>query len=313
METKITIEDRIRGGIYGLLIGDALGVPYEFHDAQSLPPLAEIEFEPPEYFRRSHAGVPSGTWSDDGAQALILLDSLLQCGDLNLEHFASGLVAWYENGFMTPDGKVFDVGIQTADSIRELKAGISPSLSGGFDEYSNGNGSLMRVLPLAIWHQGSDKELIADAFKQSGVTHGHPRSRICCALYCLWARNILRSISDPWAGAVNAFNENFPASSDERMELDTKIFPPDSEYEIRGNGYVVSSLRAALWATEKPSYEETVRAAIALGEDTDTTACIAGGIAGTLHGERSIPRRWMDQLRGKEIVQPLVERLTERG
>ena len=137
METKITFEDRIRGAVYGLLVGDALGVPYEFHSAQDLPFQEEIEFDPPDYFRRSHTGVPSGTWSDDGAQALILLDSLLACSGLDPDHFARGLVDWYDRGFMTPDGIVFDVGIQTASSIKELKGGISPTLSGGFDEYSS--------------------------------------------------------------------------------------------------------------------------------------------------------------------------------
>lgn len=313
MEKEITIEDRIRGGIYGLLIGDALGVPYEFHDAQSLPPLAEIEFEPPEYFRRSHAGVPGGTWSDDGAQALILLDSLLECGELNLQHFASGLVSWYDNGFMTPDGVVFDVGIQTAHAIAELKDGILPTLSGGVFEHSNGNGSLMRTLPLALWHQGSDEELIVDSFKQSGVTHGHRRSRICCALYCLWARNVLRSIANPWNEALSAFNKKFPEGSDEQTELRTKIFTETSDYEIRGNGYVVNSLQAALWASDRKSYEESVKAAISLGEDTDTTACITGGIAGLLHGFSSIPDRWIKELRGKETVEALLEKLLYRS
>ena len=164
---EISKIERIKGGIVGLLVGDALGVPYEFHDRQSIPPLAEIEFEPPDYFRRAHAGVSIGTWSDDGAQALILLDSLLERGAFDAKHFAKGLTAWYDNGFMAVGGKVFDVGIQTANSIRELKRGVLPLLAGGTDEYSNGNGSLMRVLPLALWHKGSDLELIADAFDQS--------------------------------------------------------------------------------------------------------------------------------------------------
>jgi ADP-ribosylglycohydrolase len=169
METEI--KDKVRGGIIGLLVGDALGVPYEFHDQISIPRFEEIEFEPPDYFRRSHAGVPAGTYSDDGAQALILLNTLLECGAFDAQHFAKGLVDWYDGGFMAVGGKVFDVGIQTANSIRELKRGVDPLLAGGVDEYSNGNGSLMRVLPLALWHRGSDLELITDAFNQSAVTH----------------------------------------------------------------------------------------------------------------------------------------------
>lgn len=309
MET--TLEDRIRGGIIGLLVGDALGVPYEFHSAQEIPPFEEIEFEPPTDFRRAHAGVSIGTWSDDGAQALILLDSLLTCGKFDINHFAKGLIDWYDSGFMAVGGKVFDVGVQTATAIRELKSGVSPNIAGGFDEYSNGNGSLMRVLPLAIWHQGTDEELIQDAFSQSAVTHNHLRSKVCCALYCLWARNILQMKENAWESAFETFIKLFPEDSLEYIELTTKIFPTNAEYEIRGSGYVVDSLRASIWLDKKNNYEEVVKSAISLGQDTDTTACIAGGIAGLKFGIEGIPNRWIEQLKGKEIYEPLLEKLIQ--
>jgi ADP-ribosylglycohydrolase len=311
METKITEADRIKGGIIGLLVGDALGVPYEFHARQEIPAKDEIEFEPPVWFRRAHAGVSPGTFSDDGAQALILLNSLLESGKFDAAHFAKGLVDWYDKGFMAVGGKVFDVGIQTANAIRELKRGTEPLLAGGADEYSNGNGSLMRVLPLAVWHRGSDLELVKDAFGQSAVTHGHLRAKICCALYCLWARRILQNAENAWESAVATFYEIFPEGTIERSEFETRIFPQDAEFDVKGSGYVVDSLRAARWANGNKTYEETVKAAIALGDDTDTTACIAGGIAGLIHGFEAIPKRWVEDLRGQEIYEPLIERLLE--
>lgn len=309
METKINLEDRIKGGIIGLLVGDALGVPYEFHDRLSIPPFDEIEFEPPINFRRAHSGVPVGTWSDDGAQALILLSSLLECEKFDAAHFAKGLAHWYDNGFMAVGGVVFDVGIQTANAIRQLKRGIEPLHAGGKDEYANGNGALMRVLPLAIWHQGSDSELIADAFDQSGVTHGHLRSKLCCALYCLWARRILQDVESAWENAVETLYDFFPEGTIGHTELETKIFPKDIIYDVKGSGYVVDSLCASRWANFNQTYEETVKAAISLGDDTDTTACIAGGIAGTKYGFQAIPDRWRENLRGKEIYEPLLEKL----
>jgi len=312
METQITKTDRIKGGIVGLLVGDALGVPYEFHPKEEIPPFDEIEFEPPEGFRRAHAGVPTGTYSDDGAQALILLNSLLECGRFDAAHFANGLINWYDRGFMAVGGRVFDVGIQTAAAIGELKKGVEPLLAGGAHEYANGNGSLMRVLPLALWHKGSDLELVADAFDQSAVTHGHRRSQICCALYCLWARRILQDAEKPWESALAALDEIFPADSIERAEIETRIFPADAVFEVRGSGYVVDSLRAARWACVHETYEQTVKAAVSLGDDTDTTACIAGGIAGLLHGFEAIPERWRAGLRGREIYEPLLEKLLER-
>jgi ADP-ribosyl-[dinitrogen reductase] hydrolase len=312
METEITLKDKIKGGIIGLLVGDALGVPYEFHARESIPSFDEIEFEPPTEFRRAHAGVPIGTYSDDGAQALILLNTLLECGAFDAAHFAQGLVDWYDRGFMAVGNKVFDVGIQTAAAILELKNGVEPLLAGGAHEYSNGNGSLMRVLPLALWHQGSDLDLVTDAFDQSAVTHGHLRAKLCCALYCLWARRILQNVENAWENAVETLYEIFPEGTIENTEVETRIFPKDAIFDVKGSGYVVDSLRAARWANGNKTYEEVVKAAISLGDDTDTTACIAGGIAGLKFGIGGIPERWRVNLRGKEIYEPLLEKLLEK-
>lgn len=310
METKITLEDRIRGGIVGLLVGDALGVPYEFHPKQEIPQIEEIEFEPPDWFHRAHSGVPIGTYSDDGAQALCLLASLLDCGKFNVDDFAKGLVDWLKNGFMAIDGIVFDIGIQTQRAILNLRKGFLPLTAGPSEESKNGNGSLMRILPLALWHQGSDLKLIADAFDQSAVTHGHLRSKLCCALYCLWARRILQNIENPWNSAVEKMREIFTDGTIERIEFEEKI-RPDDLFEVNGSGYVLDSLFSAKWANARPNFEETVKAAISLGNDTDTTACIAGGIAGLKFGLSGIPQRWRDNLRGKEIYEPLLDKLIE--
>src|SRR5215213_5788280 len=196
MKTETTFEERIRGGIIGLLVGDALGVPYEFHARESIPPFDEIEFAPPVGFNRAHHGVPVGTWSDDGAQALCLLASLLECGRFDSADFAAKLVAWFREDYMAVD-EVFDVGVQTRRAILNLRKGMPPLDAGLKEEKNNGNGSLMRVLPLALWHRGTNEELVKDAFDQSAVTHGHLRSKLCCALYCLWARNILREAPHP--------------------------------------------------------------------------------------------------------------------
>lgn len=311
MEAEITVKGRIKGGIVGLLVGDALGVPYEFHDRQSIPPLAKIEFEPPAYFRRAHAGVPAGTWSDDGAQALCLLASLVERGKFDADDFATRLVRWFREDYLAVD-EVFDVGIQTQRAILNLRKGFPPLTAGPADEKNNGNGSLMRVLPLALWHRGTDAELIADAFDQSAVTHGHLRSKLCCALYCLWARRILQNAENAWDDAVETLYQIFPEGTIEYAELETQIAPKDSIYETNGSGYVVDSLRSALWACNNPTYEETVKAAISLGNDTDTTACIAGGIAGMKFGLEAIPIRWRENLRGKELYEPLLEKLLER-
>lgn len=300
---------RIAGGLWGLLIGDALGVPYEFQHPNNLPPKNQLEMQPPVGFSRAHAGVPIGTWSDDGAQALALLASLLANAGLNLDDFARRLINWYEHGYMAVDYAVFDVGVQTATAIRQLQRGVPPEQAGGADEYDNGNGSLMRVLPLALWHQGSDAELVQLAQQQSLVTHRHLRAQICCALYCLWARGLLNGDERAYENAVATLRKIYTENADAYAELEFYI-RPDDEPIGKGSGYVVDSLRSArMVLSHENSYEAVVKAAIALGNDTDTTACIAGGLAGIKYGIQAIPERWMQVLRGKEWVEPLLAQL----
>jgi ADP-ribosylglycohydrolase len=305
-----TLKEKIEGALLGLLVGDALGVPYEFHSANEIPPLSDIEFTPPKGFRRAHVGILPGTWSDDGAQALILLASLLDCKKLDLRNFAKGLVSWYQKGYMAVDDRVFDIGIQTSEAILKLIQGISPTEAARRDTQANGNGSLMRVLPLALWHKGSDSDLVEDAHRQSLVTHGNIRSQICCALYCLWARRIMENASNPWQEAVSSIRTIYGEDSPESLEMDYYI-RPDEEPQGQGSGYVVDSLNSARMVLETGSYEQVVKNAIALGRDTDTTACIAGGIAGLRDGIQAIPERWIKNLRGQDIYQPELNRLLE--
>jgi ADP-ribosyl-[dinitrogen reductase] hydrolase len=306
----LAMREQIEGGLLGLLVGDALGVPYEFYQREEIPSFDEIEFSPPKNFRRSHQGVEPGTWSDDGAQALVLLASLLDCGALNIGNFAQGIVEWYETGYMAVGGIVFDVGIQTRRAIQRLKSGVPASESGLSDEHANGNGSLMRVLPLALWHKGTDEKLVLDAHLQSKVTHGHTRSQVCCALYCLWARSILEGVKDPWQEAVSRLRRIYGSDSDEYEELEWSIRPDDLR-QGEGSGYVVDCLISARWAVEAGGYEQVVKAAISLGRDTDTTACVAGGIAGLRDGIKAIPERWLNNLRGREIYYPELQELLQ--
>jgi ADP-ribosylglycohydrolase len=303
-----TREERIAGGLIGLLVGDALGVPYEFQEAEELPPAAEIEFEPPAGFRRSHWGVPPGTWSDDGAHALALLASLLEGGRLDPEDLGRRLLDWYRRGAFAVDAKVFDIGNQTVRALAALQDGVPALEAGPAEERANGNGSLMRVLPLALWHRGTDAELAADACTQSRVTHGHPRSQVCCALYCLWARRTLEGKGDAWQSAVAALRALLGEDSPLRAELEDAVRPDDPPGG-RGGGYVVDCLHSARLAVEAGSYEQVVKAAVAIGDDTDTTAAVAGGIAGLRDGLAAIPQRWRDGLRGRELYEPLLRRL----
>ncbi|WP_454739398.1 ADP-ribosylglycohydrolase family protein [Cupriavidus necator] len=301
------------GGLVGLLVGDALGVPYEFHAPEDLPSRKQIEMEPPFGFPRAHSGVPDRTWSDDGAQALCLLASVLERGEFSLTDFADRLLRWLDDGYMAVDGNVFDCGIQTAEALGYLRDGISPHESGGTDERSNGNGSLMRVLPLALWHTGNDKELVRDAHRQSRPTHAHPRSLAACAFYVLVARGYLRKLDDPWGWADSRLAdiyEDWPEHRERQAllsELDVlRSFPKMDK--PRGTGFCVDTVWSVHNAMQEATFEDVVRTAILFGHDTDTTAAVAGGLAGIRFGLAGIPVRWLRQLRAYDTVEPLIFR-----
>ncbi len=293
-------------------MGDAVGVPYEFCDPMLLPPRDEIDVVPPPWFRVSGQCPPPGAWSDDGAQALCLLESLLERGRLDVDDLARRFLLWLRRGHLAVDGEVFDCGVQTARALERIEGGTPARQAGARGERENGNGSRMRVLPLALWHRGTDAELAADAREQSLPTHGHVRSQVCCALYCLWARRTLERVAEPWRAAATALRGLLAPGSAEREELEREVRPDEPPAPGSGSGYVVETLRGARWAVElNERFEDVVRAAISLGWDTDTTACVAGGIAGIRDGVGAIPARWLEALRGRELAEPLLRRLLD--
>jgi ADP-ribosyl-[dinitrogen reductase] hydrolase len=311
MASLLTTSNRIAGGIWGLLVGDALGVPYEFAPPSRIPAFDRIEMKPPRDFHRAYLGIQPGTWSDDGAQALCLLSSLLEKGRLDSGDLMDRLSRWFRDGYLAVDGEVFDVGMQTRRVLDRFLSGTALLECAPTGEWSNGNGALMRVLPLALWHSGPDRDLIADAMRQARITHAHLRSGLCCAIYCLWARATLSGSSQPWMAALDGFEAAFPRGTPERLEYETTIHPREPD-PAKGTGYVVDTLLSAVQATEAGGYESVVKAAILFGNDTDTTACVAGGIAGLRDGVKAIPTHWLKTLRGKELVEPLLKALLTR-
>lgn len=293
-------------GIYGLLIGDAMGVPYEFHKADEIPEWEAIDFVPPAGFDRTYPDLLPGTWSDDGAQALCLLDSLLSCKTFDIEDLAERLLAWVDSGLWALDRKVFDCGIQTMSSLRAYASGVSPSESGFVVPDGKGNGSLMRVLPLALWHSGSDSELVEDAHRQSLITHGHICNQVCCALYCLWCRYVTQGceVIAAYQKAVAYLETHYQGNEAYLYEL----YCCTAEGKATGTGYVVDSIRSSLYLLKTyKRYGDVIKGAISLGNDTDTTAAIAGGLAAIAY--QDVPADWIERLRGRELLEGLFKRL----
>jgi ADP-ribosyl-[dinitrogen reductase] hydrolase len=302
--------ERLEGAIWGHLVGDALGVPYEFR----LPgEIGEIRFGAP----GTH-GQPPGTWSDDGALMLALLDSLVAWdGDtgrvsvrFDLEDQGRRIRAWYEQGAYTPDGDgAFDIGGATLAAVHALQEGISAQRSGSVKPHALGNGSLMRILPVALaGRRRDDATLVAWAAGASAVTHGEPLARAACALYVLLARRLLERPDEPAAAmadarralAVQAPGAGLASALDDLLAWQTRT----------GGGHVADALWSA-WeaASGAGSYQEAVERAVRFGNDTDTTAAIAGGLAGIRWGVGGIPQAWLARMRGRELVGELVDRL----
>jgi ADP-ribosylglycohydrolase len=299
--------------VLGLLVGDAMGVPYEFHAAHELPPTEALDMVPPPGFRRAH-GVPPGTWSDDGAQALCLLESLLENGRLSVDDFVGRMLRWLNDGYMAVDARVFDVSAQTLSALRALKLGVASREAASRSPSGYNNGSLARAMPLALLEHGSDAKLVENAHLQSRVTHPHPRCEVSCALLCLWARYELDGRGEAWDSAYRRLLALYHDAVPFRWEpvfAEELIanYGPGRRALPRGSADVVDCLRSAMVASKEKGFEDVVKAAVAYGRSAGTTACIAGGIAGMRCGPDGIPERWIKALRGHDIVDPILARL----
>ncbi len=307
--------DKIKGGIFGVAVGDALGVPYEFLDRNQMDKKPARDM-----IGYGTHNQPEGTWSDDSSLTFCLMDSL--CNGYDLHDIATKFSDWFYGNLWTPRGYVFDIGITTKDAIYQFKRGMTPDLCGGLDEYSNGNGSLMRILPLVYYLKDeTDINKRYDVIKRvSSITHGHLRSVFSCFVYIEYALQLLKEkdkceaylyVKKPILDFAiqNEFNPK-------EIQLFARILEEDiskqDRFNIKGTGYVLRSLEASFWCLlNSDSYFEAVLKAVNLGEDTDTTAAITGGLAGIYYGYHNIPETWKLQLARFEDIEELIERFNK--
>jgi ADP-ribosylglycohydrolase len=304
MSERLQMPDRLAGAVWGHLVGDAVGVPYEFRAAGD---IGEVRFG-----AKGTHHQPPGTWSDDGALMLALLDSLLTAG-FDADDQGSRAIDWHRHGAYTPDGTVFDIGNATRAALDVIGRGTPAESAGPTHERASGNGSLMRILPIAlVMRDIPEAELVDLAHRASRVTHGTARAQVACALYVLIARRLLQGNFGREAALVDAravlrsIYGAAPLDTDRLAALDHL----EGYAERGGRGRVWDSFWSAWDAfAGADSYRQTIERAIAYGEDTDTTAAIAGGLAGLRWGMAGIPSDWLAGMRGREIVQPLIDRL----
>ena len=305
----------------GHAVGDALGVPVEFASREEL-------CENPVTDMRGFGTypVPAGSWSDDTSMALATLDSLAK-GKVDYKDIMDNFVAWYTCGKYTPTDLVFDVGNTCSSSIeRYIKnEGINPLECGEGEEYSNGNGSLMRIHPAAVildYFDFDTEEAIAVIHNISSLTHKHKRSQIGCGIYTFVLWHILHSYA--WRGktsivkgieeAMHFYEEEGEFSHyKDRLDRLIKLANGDCNAvkieEIKASGYVVDSLEAALYCLlTTDNYKDCVLKAVNLGDDTDTVGAIAGGLAGACYGYKAIPEQWLNTLIKRKEIETLCGR-----
>ena len=284
---------KIYDGIMGLVVGDALGVPFEFKKRDTFKATDMVGY--------GTYNLPDGTWSDDSSMTLATVDALITYkGKINLDEIMLNFSHWYSEGKFTPYGQCFDIGNTTRFAINKFLKGFNISDCGCCGVNDNGNGSLMRILPLAFIPCSYN-----DINTVSALTHAHEISKKGCRLYLAVAEQILKGNGFRWLLTDAIFNGEYSGIRD--------IYKLTRE-DIKSTGYVVDTLEAALWCLyHTDNYKDCVLTAVNLGGDTDTIAAVAGGLAGCLYGcggKNGIPEKWIEQIARKDWIEKLCTMLS---
>ncbi len=291
---KFINTEHLKSAMLGLIVADALGVPFEFKKRGTFRVTGMTGYG-------TH-NQPVGTWSDDSSMTLATLDSMIRSEKLDYDDIMERFVGWFDDGAYCPYGECFDIGHTTLTAIGKYKSGYSATRCGGKGFKDNGNGSLMRILPIAFVEHSVD-----DILGLSSLTHAHEISLMSCRLYVQIAENLMSGMSKE--DAITHLRccvdecENIPRMKD------------CSEDQIKSSGYVIDSFEAAVWSfVNSESYRECVIKAVELGDDTDTVAAIAGGLAGIyfgIGGESGIPEEWISALARKDWIEKMLDKACE--
>ena len=305
-----------KSGIMGVVVGDAMGCPVQFESRE------QVARHPVTGMRGYGTfNLPEGSWTDDSSLTLALLCSIRQKGCVDDVHIMDNFVRWLDDGAFTPYGYAYDIGRGTMAAIRNYKRSHRPDRSGCYDERSCGNGSLMRIMPAALYciaHALPDSEAIKTVHRVGSLTHAHIRANIACGLYYFMAKAIL--------GGEGGLNSRLQAGLDEgfafyRQHLsdhddlenydrlrDLDAFAALPPEKIRSSGYVVDTLEAALWSlANTQSFQDALLRAVNLGNDTDTVGAVAGGLAGLYYGYDAIPETWLAAVKQRDWIEALCD------
>ncbi len=302
-------------GIMGLVVGDALGFPVQFMEREVIrnrPQGAVVGMEPLKEYR-----IEKGTWSDDSSMSLVALDSIRRLGRIDLDDIMTGFVQWVDEGEFTPFGQAIDMGNTCMRAIGRYKAGDDVMSCGCTSERSNGNGSIMRILPVCLYaceQNLSEEEAIKIVHEVSGLTHNHLRSKIACGLYGFCVKEILDGEGSLIDRLQNGLDKGFFFYEKDETNLsqlayydrlrDLKKLAATPEDQIKSSGYVVDTIEAAFWSLIRTGdYRDCLLTAVNLGDDADSVGAVAGGLAGLYYGYGGIPEEWLADIRRREWVE----------
>ncbi len=309
-------------GIMGLVVGDALGLPVQFsaREEMKVKPVKGME-------GYGTFNVPEGSWSDDGSMALATLCSLIEKGDVDYEDIMGRFADWHYKGAYTPFGYAYDQGRTCLEAIYSYAKGADAEHCGETGERANGNGSLMRILPMCLYAYEQEKvgtitmvEALEMVHKVSALTHAHLRSKMACGIYYFLVKAVLDSAGSLQERLQKGMDEAkvyYEKDSTNLAELahygrlfDLETLKATEENNIRSFGYVVDSLEAAVWGLlTTESYRASLLKVVNLGEDTDTIAAIAGGLGALYYGYEGIPKEWIEVIQKKEWIEEVCGRM----
>jgi ADP-ribosyl-[dinitrogen reductase] hydrolase len=293
--------ERYRGALLGLAAGDAVGTTLEFRPRGSFEPIEDMIGGGPFHLE-------PGQWTDDTSMALCLAASLLHCQGFDANDQMERYCDWAEHGYVSSNGRSFDIGNTVSEALRRYRLGGDP-FSGSTRPESAGNGSLMRLAPVVLFYAPDLAAIQTHAAESSRTTHGAAEAIEACTMFSRMLASALRGDSkEQVLGAVSGSTVSKRLSAVAAGEYRTQPIE-----RIRGTGYVVDCLEAALWCfAHTDSFREAVLGAANLGDDADTTAAVCGQLAGAYHGASAIPREWLERLALRDQIIAMADAMWAR-
>lgn len=304
-----TLRSRYLGSMFGVAVGDALGLPYEFQFP--IPKIKEFCKIPGNHIQ------PAGTWSDDTSMSLCLAESLLNKQKNDQLDQMKLYLRWYREGYLTCHSKAIGMGNRTVEALKRFEIIRLKTFKG--DITSAGNGSLMRIAPIALYYHGFPSVMLAENAKMSSqTTHDTPLCNAACELYALainkaltgfYSKEKIFNFLQSWINRPSN-SERYPKEIMDIINL--KLYK--NKKKLKANGYVVNSFRAALYCFHKTNnFKDGALLAVNLGYDSDTTAAIYGSLAGAFYGYDNIPRSWKDKVLKRGLIKSVAVKLYDRS